>query len=176
MCEHLISIFCEHGAPHIFQTDNGREFTNNMLNTALLTQWKSTRFVHGRPRKSTDQGCIERANQDVEKLLFARLKSLKKPMDRWVSELKYVQYTKNTVKHSALGRSPFEVHFGRSPPDLSVDLMLPQEQADSLHTEDDVEKALQMGGQIIEFSTQTTETQQFLSHYRARLSYPHSLA
>ena len=115
VCEHLISIFCEHGAPHIFQTDSGGEFTNNMLNTTLLTEWTSTRFVQGRPRKSTDQGSIERANQDVEKLLYARLKSLKKSMNRWVSELKYVQYTKNTVKHSALGRSPFEVHFGSTP-------------------------------------------------------------
>ena len=114
MSKHLISIFCEHGAPHIFQTDNGGEFTN-MLNMALLTEWKSTRFVDGRPRKSTDQGSIARANQDVEKLLYARLRSLKKPMDQWVSELKYVQYTKNTVKHSALARSPFEVHFGRTP-------------------------------------------------------------
>ena len=43
-------------------------------------------------------------------------------------------------------------------PHLSVDLMLPQELVDSLNTEDDVKKALQMGGQIIEFSTQTTET------------------
>ena len=129
-----------------------------MLNTTLLTEWTSTRFVHGRPRKSTDQGSIERANQDVDKLLFARLGSLKKSMNRWVSELKYVQYTKNTVKHSALGRSPFEVHFGRTPPDLSVDLMLPQESVDSLNTEDDVKKALHMDGQIIEFSTQTTET------------------
>ena len=39
VCQHLISIFCEHGAPHIFQTDNGGEFTNNMLNMALLTEW-----------------------------------------------------------------------------------------------------------------------------------------
>ena len=119
-CEHLISIFCEHGAPHIFQTANGGEFTNQMLNTALLTEWKSTRFVHGRPRKSTYQGSIERANSDVERLLFPRFRSLKKPMDQWVSELKYVQYTKNNVKHSALGRTPFEIHFGKTPPDLSV--------------------------------------------------------
>ena len=66
------------------QEDNRYKYSRN--------EWKSTRFVHGRPRKSTDQGSIERANQDVE-LLFARLRSLKKPLDQWVSELKYVQYT-----------------------------------------------------------------------------------
>ena len=47
VCDHLISIFCEHGAPHIFQTYNGGESTNNMLNMVLLTEWKRTRFVHG---------------------------------------------------------------------------------------------------------------------------------
>ena len=77
VCEHLISILCEHRAPHIFQADNEGEFTNNLLKMALRKEWKSTWFVHGRPRKSTDQRSIERANQDVEKLLFARLISLK---------------------------------------------------------------------------------------------------
>ena len=66
------------------QEDNRYKYSRN--------EWKSTRFVHGRPRKFTYQGSIERANQDVE-LLFARLRSLKKPLDQWVSELKYVQYT-----------------------------------------------------------------------------------
>ena len=37
-------------------------------------------------------------------------------------------------------------------------MKLPQELIDSLNTGDDVENALQMGGEIIEFSTQTTET------------------
>ena len=31
----MISIFCGHAAPHIFQTDNGGQFTNNLLNTTL---------------------------------------------------------------------------------------------------------------------------------------------
>ena len=66
---------------------------------------------------------------------------LKKPMDQWVSELKYVQYTKNNVEHSALGRTPFEVHLG-GPTDISVALKLPQELIDSLNTDDDVENAL----------------------------------
>ena len=46
--------------------------------------------------------------------------------------LKYVQYINNTVKHSALGRTLFEVHFRRTP-DLSVDFILPQEFINSLN-------------------------------------------
>ena len=85
VCEHLISIFCEHGAPTIFQTDSRSEFINNM-HCSLSGR------THG------------------------------------------------------------------SYPDFSVDLMQPQELIDSLNTEDDLKNALKMDGEIIEFSTQTTET------------------
>ena len=32
---HLVDIFCDKGAPHILQSDNGREFSNKVCSTML---------------------------------------------------------------------------------------------------------------------------------------------
>ena len=97
-----------------------------MLNTTLRNEWKSTRFVHGLGIPQIKEALIEPTTMS-RSCSFARLRSLKKPINQSVSELKYVQYTKNNAKHSALGRTHFKVHFGRTPTNLSVDLKLLQE-------------------------------------------------
>ena len=63
--------------------------------------------------------------------------------------------TKNTVKQSTLGRTPFEVHFRTTPWPICRFDATPR--VDRL-AQYDVDDALQMGSEIIEFSTQTTET------------------
>ncbi|KAI6651820.1 KRAB-A domain-containing protein 2-like [Oopsacas minuta] len=142
VAEHLVLIFCEHGPPHILHTDNGREFVNDHLFTALRRLWTRTHLVRGRPRHSQDQGSVERANDDFKKQLFARLKDAGKASNQWVSELPFVQYSKNNAYHSGIKATPFSVHLGRTPPDLSVDMLLPSEVLNTLDDEDQLEQAL----------------------------------
>ena len=47
----LLDIFCVIGAPHILQTDNGKEFCNAVLNS-LVESYDHCKIVHGKPRYS----------------------------------------------------------------------------------------------------------------------------
>ena len=71
-------------------------------------------------------------------MLYARLRDVKKELNQWVGELPYVQYSKNNAYHSGIRTTPYRVHFGRAPADLSVDMTLPKEVVERLETEDDL--------------------------------------
>lgn len=45
----LLKIFLEQGAPVILQSDNGREFTAEIIKELILL-WPECKIVHGRPR------------------------------------------------------------------------------------------------------------------------------
>nr|XP_022920896.1 KRAB-A domain-containing protein 2-like [Onthophagus taurus] len=63
--------------------------------------WKEPKILHGKPSHSQSQGSVERANQDIEKM---------------VSEgLRFVQFMKNRAYHSGIDRSPYEAMFGYKP-------------------------------------------------------------
>ena len=57
------------GAPSILQSDNGREFANNVV-ISLKEIWLALQIVHGNSRDSSNQGSIEKANQDIENVLY----------------------------------------------------------------------------------------------------------
>ena len=76
VADHLDQILCILGAPRILQTDNGREFCNTNIQN-VLQKWPDCKFVHGKPRQSQSQGSVERANQDVENMLFAWMRDNK---------------------------------------------------------------------------------------------------
>ena len=73
------------GPPHIFHSDNGREFVNNLLHS-LLDNWSSgnVTFVTGRPRHSQPQGLVERGNAIIEDKIAA-IKTLKSPLG-WLTD------------------------------------------------------------------------------------------
>ncbi|XP_066978935.1 KRAB-A domain-containing protein 2-like [Macrobrachium rosenbergii] len=54
----LLFIFLDIGAPHILQSDNGREFTAAVIQE-LAALWPEFVLVNGRPRHPQSQGCIE---------------------------------------------------------------------------------------------------------------------
>jgi transposase InsO family protein len=58
----LIDIFTIFGAPHILQSDNGREFTALVI-PELKLMWPELVIVHGKPRHPQSQGSIERSNR-----------------------------------------------------------------------------------------------------------------
>eukprot|EP00102_Acyrthosiphon_pisum_P014946 XP_008185264.1 PREDICTED: KRAB-A domain-containing protein 2-like [Acyrthosiphon pisum] len=50
----LLDIFCLFGAPASLQSDNGREFCNELINS-LREMWPDLNIVHGKPRHSQSQ-------------------------------------------------------------------------------------------------------------------------
>jgi hypothetical protein len=77
IAEKLLFIFTIQGAPAILQSDNGREFENQVIRE-LASLWPTLKIVHGRPRHSESQGGVEKLNQQVEKLLWVFMKENKK--------------------------------------------------------------------------------------------------
>ncbi|GFU58111.1 KRAB-A domain-containing protein 2 [Trichonephila clavipes] len=67
---HVLSIFLTFGAPAILQSDNGREFSNQVI-SKICAMWKDVKIVHGKPRLSQTQGSVERANKDIQNMLTA---------------------------------------------------------------------------------------------------------
>ena len=65
----LLDIFTTFGAPCVLQSDNGQKFCNSII-TSLREMLPECRIVHGKPRHSRSQGSVDRANRDIEEMLF----------------------------------------------------------------------------------------------------------
>ena len=77
--------------------------------------WTGTVIVHGRLRQLRDQGSVERANGDFKNVLYAGLKDVKKAINQWISELPYVEYTKNKLITVVLAPPHIVYPFGGYP-------------------------------------------------------------
>lgn len=151
------SIFAIFGAPSIFHTDNGREFANKVIGE-LCAKWPATKIVHGKPRHSQSQGSVERANQDVEKMLASCLSE--NNSSEWTQFLDKIQFMKNRAIHTGntqlnytiytnsniiflfnlsfclgIGCSPYEALFG-VPPKMGIE-EFPLELLADVETEED---------------------------------------
>lgn len=59
VAKELHAIFCLLGAPHVLQSDNGREFTATVVEQLALRH-RGMKIVHGQPRHPQSQGSVER--------------------------------------------------------------------------------------------------------------------
>lgn len=87
------------GAPHILQSDNGKEFRNSLVET-LKTFWPDLLIVHGRPRHPQSQGCVERANSDVQNILGSWMRE--NNSTKWASALPLIMNIKNRKYHTSI--------------------------------------------------------------------------
>jgi len=105
----LLDIFLLFGAPSILHSDNGREFSNKILE-CVSQLWPEIKMVNGKPRHSQSQGSVERANQDIENMLTTWMAD--NQTNKWSEGVRFVQFMKNRAYHSAIKRSPYEAMFG----------------------------------------------------------------
>ena len=61
LAHELLCIFLDFGAPHVLQSDNGREFTAQVI-TELSSLWPELVLVNGLPRHPQSQGSAEQSN------------------------------------------------------------------------------------------------------------------
>lgn len=135
----VVDIFCMFGAPFILQSDNGREFSNRIIEE-LKDLWPGLKLVHGKPRHSQSQGSVERSNQDVRDMLVAWM--LDNNTKQWSDGLRFIQSKKNRALHEGIKKSPYEAMFGSKQRIGLADSSLESEVYDSLKTEEDLEKML----------------------------------
>ncbi|XP_051165171.1 KRAB-A domain-containing protein 2-like [Leptopilina boulardi] len=138
VAKELSKIFFTFGAPAILQSDNGREFTANVIRE-LVSIWPHSKMVHGRPRHPQTQGSVERANADVENMLRAWM--VDKKSNEWARGCYEVQWLKNTSKHRIINRAPYEAILGPIRNGLAC-FNLPDSVTENLETEEDLENAL----------------------------------
>lgn len=150
----LTDIFLIFGAPCILHSDNGREFVNSVIDE-LASFWPECKLVHGKPRHSQSQGSVERANQDIEKMLASWMQD--NNTTNWSNGLRFVQFMKNRAHHSGIKQSPYEAMFGTEPRVGLTTSSLPLKVIKEIRDEDALKEALNQINVIDEdFSEQVT--------------------
>jgi hypothetical protein len=134
-----MEIFCIFGAPFILQSDNGREFSNKIIE-AFKDLWPGLKLVHGKPRHSQSQGSVERSNQDVRDMLVAWM--LDNKTKQWSEGLRLIQSKKNRALHEGIKKSPYEAMFGSKQRIGLADSSLERETYEILESEEDFERIL----------------------------------
>ena len=140
----------------IIQSDNGREFTANIL-TELKSLWPDLKIVHGRPRHPQSQGSVERANADVKEMLATWLSE--NNSTQWSEGLRFIQFQKNRTYHREIGKYPYKTLFVSDPKvrfsssSVHRDLLL------DMQTEEDLQAIFEVNY----VSTNTTDTDTAIS-------------
>lgn len=106
----LLHIFLTFGAPRVLQSDNGREFTANIIDN-LAEVWTDVVLINGKPRYPQSQGSVERGNCVVKDSLVAWMRDNK--TSSWTSGLPFVQWGINTTYSEAIKMTPYEAVFGQ---------------------------------------------------------------
>ncbi|GFW08317.1 KRAB-A domain-containing protein 2 [Trichonephila clavipes] len=134
---HILSIFLTFSAPAILQSDNGREFSNQVI-FEICAMWKDDKIVHEKPRHSQKQGSIERAKQDIQNMLNAWMND--NDINKWSECLPFVQFAKNTTYHEGIRQSPYEAKFGVKAKGGIASSFSPSEQIANILTEEQLKE------------------------------------
>ncbi|XP_043491623.1 KRAB-A domain-containing protein 2-like [Polistes fuscatus] len=112
VANNLVEIFSLLGAPSILQSDNGREFANNVV-TSLKKLWPALNIVHGKLRHSQNQDSqriAKKMRQDIENMLSIWMQD--NNSSHWSEGLRFVQFMKNSTYHFGIKKTPYEALFG----------------------------------------------------------------
>jgi hypothetical protein len=104
------TVYRLHGLPKVIITDRDKIFVSHFWQQ-LFRLADTTLNMSSSYHPQTD-GQTERLNQCLETYLRCLVHATPK---KWASWMTQPEYWYNTTPHSALGRSPFEVLYGRSP-------------------------------------------------------------
>eukprot|EP00731_Ephydatia_muelleri_P017471 Em0010g569a len=104
------------GLPKILQSDNGREYVNEIVKEVVRSWPGEVVIINGRPRHSQSQGLVEKGNHLVEMQIQSMKNEWKESGDvPWSDWLARIQYNLNTQVCRTLKKCPYEVVFGQPP-------------------------------------------------------------
>ena len=111
VCRAFENLVCLIGPPRLLTSDNGGEFTSDLLKSICEVKGTNKRTsVAYRPQS---QGPVERFNRTLIKNLRTRLQQYGKS---WVDHLQYVEWAYNTTPRSDSKMTPYSLMYGREPP------------------------------------------------------------
>ncbi|CAF4134003.1 unnamed protein product [Rotaria magnacalcarata] len=112
VAESLLQLFFQFGSCKILQSDNGKEFTAQIIKD-LKIKWPQLVILNGRPRHPQSQGLVERGNSTLCDILGKFMQD--RDTSHWVSCLLPAIYSMNTSLAQGIKHTPFEVVFGQRP-------------------------------------------------------------
>jgi hypothetical protein len=112
IANYLSSLFYQFGPCKILQSDNGREFTANVIKN-LKNVWPGLTIINGRPRHPESQGLVERGNATLCQVLGKFMED--KGTTHWTGCLLPAVYSMNTSLARGVSMTPYEVVFGQKP-------------------------------------------------------------
>lgn len=141
----IADIFLLLGVPVLLQSDNGSEFTAQII-TELGSLWPELSIVHGKPRHPQSQGSVERANGDIKDMLLVCMAD--NYSTDWAVGVKFVQFSKNSAYHAGIKRSPYAALFGVNAQVGLASTSLPQEIISCLESEENLTTRFQKQKQM----------------------------
>lgn len=116
VAKHILSIFYIFGAPKVLQSENGREFCDD-ITEILNIKWPGLEIVYSEPRYSQFKGSVLRTNHEIENMITTWM--IEQRCNNWSEELEHIQFMKNRSYHTELKKSPYEAVF-REPPQVEL--------------------------------------------------------
>ena len=112
IADHLTSLFYQFGPCQILQSDNGREFTANVIKN-LKNIFPGLSIINGRPRHPESQGLVERGNATLCNILGKFMED--RETTSWTTCLLPVVFSMNTSLARGVNMTPYEIVFGQKP-------------------------------------------------------------
>jgi hypothetical protein len=113
IADHLITLFCSFGPCKILQSNNGKEFTANVIKT-LKNIWPALIIINGCPRQHPEsQGSVETGNATLCNILGKYMEH--HGTSSWSACLLPVVFFMNTSLIRGVNMTPYEIVFRQKP-------------------------------------------------------------
>ncbi|XP_058141430.1 SCAN domain-containing protein 3 [Dasypus novemcinctus] len=132
----LVDIFTIIGAPSVLQSDNGREFSSQVVHE-LSNIWPELKIVHGKPQTCHSQSSLEQTNKDIQNRIISWMQS--NNSSHWAEFLWFFQMTQNRSCHRGTQQTPCEGTYS-SEAKLGLSHNLTEELVANLNTENELEQ------------------------------------
>jgi transposase InsO family protein len=139
VAKNLLQLFFQFGPCKILQSDNGKEFTAQVIKDMKI-MWPGLVILNGRPRHPQSQGLVERGNSTLCDILGKLMQD--RDTTHWTHCLLPAVYSMNTSLAQGIKHTPFEVVFGQKP---RLNMVLWQSIADQgIEDEEDLPTSIRM--------------------------------
>ncbi|XP_026955338.1 SCAN domain-containing protein 3 [Sagmatias obliquidens] len=134
----LLDIFTIIGAPSVLQSDNGREFSRQIV-SELSYIWPELKIVHGKPQPCQSLNSINQTNEDIQNRIISWMQT--NNSSHWAEFLWFIQMTQNQPYHRGMQQTPCEGTFSSEAKLGLSHSQLTEELIASLNTENELEQA-----------------------------------
>ncbi len=108
--KNIRQLFYSEGFPKLLQSDNDKEFVNQIM--AKYLEDNNVLHIRGRPRHPQNQGQVERANQTIVRMVAKALTTFE--VTRWIDVIKDSVFCYNTTWRRSTNNTLMKIFRGRS--------------------------------------------------------------